>query len=112
VLADDRGHFCQPLDPEAARKIVGKTSESGLPVTVYSTIQLGGSFWISLPFGGTSRRTDFEANYQVPFALRDKDGHPVIGPDAKTMSLRIIGATAEKTVVFNLADLQGPPRPK
>ena len=112
VLADDRGHFYQPLDAEAARKIVGKTSESGLPVTVYSTIQLGGSFWISLPFGGTSRRTDFEANYQVPFALRDKDGNPVIGPDAKTMSLRIIGATAEKSVVFDLAELMQPPRRK
>jgi hypothetical protein len=112
VLADDRGHFYEPLDAEAARRIVGKESESGLPVTVYSTVQLGGSFWISLPFGGTSRRTDFEANYQVPFALRDKDGNPVIGADAKTMSLRIIGAAAEKSVVFNLADLQQPPRRK
>ena len=112
MLADDRGHFYPPLDPEAARRIVGTESESGLPFAVYSTLRLGGSFWISLPFGGTSRRTDFEANYQVPFALRDKEGNPVIGSDAKTMSLRIIGAAAEKSVVFDLAELMQPPRRK
>lgn len=104
VLADDQGHFFQPLDPEAQKRINAESKELGLPFGISTYIPLG-SFYLSLPFSLGGTRQDFEARYEPTFALRDEKGNPVLTDATKGFSLRIIGNTDEKAVEFKIEQL-------
>jgi len=110
TLADDRGKHYQPLDPEAARKIVAKSVRMGLPVPLTTYRRLGSHWWVSIPLFGPKRRQDFEATYTVVFPLKDQKGRPLFTEDTKSITLNVIGARAEKNVVFSLADLTKVPK--
>jgi hypothetical protein len=105
VLADDREHFFQPLDPEAQKRINQQNVSLGLPF--YSTgfyVPLGRLYiGIPIPLGGT--RQDFEAHYEPTFALRDAKGNPILTNKNKAFSLRIIGHRGEKSVEFDIAEM-------
>jgi len=105
VLADDKEHFFQPLDPEAAKRINQQNVTVGLPL--YSQglyIPLGRTYLnLPIPLGGT--RQDFEAHYEPTFALRDAQGNPILTEHNKSFSLRIIGHRGEKSMEFSLAEL-------
>jgi hypothetical protein len=105
TLGDDRGDHCQPLDPEAARKVVGKSVSTGLPFPVTTYQRLGRHWWVSIPIFGPGRRQDFEASYTVVFPIADEQGRPLLTDDLKTLSLEVIGARAQKSVAFRLDDL-------
>lgn len=110
TLADDRGKHYQPLDPEAARRIVAKSVRTGLPVPLRTHRRFGSHWWVSIPIFGPGRRQDFEAAYTVVFPLKDKEGRSLFTEDMKSVTLNVIGARAEKNVVFSLADLAGVPK--
>jgi hypothetical protein len=106
VLSDGKGHFYQPMDPDAKRKLEARTKRIGSPVSVTVYPHLG-SFYISIPVLTSKTRTDFVAKYDAAFSLWGTEDHrALIDSTAKVMSLRIIGARGEKQVDFQLADLQ------
>lgn len=105
TLADDQGKHYQPLDPDAAREIIAKSAHIGLPFPITTYRRLGSHWWMSIPLFGSRRRQDFEATYTVVFPLRDEKGRPLFTQGTKSITLSVIGARAEKNVVFSLADL-------
>jgi hypothetical protein len=106
ALYDGRGHYYQPVDPNAERRIGASEKQIGspVPVTVYTHVE---GFWFNLPVLGSGSRTDFVAKYDVVFPLRDpKSGDPVVSARVRSLGLRIIGARGEKEARFSLAALQ------
>ena len=106
VLSDGRGHYYQPVNPNADRRVGARQTEVGspIPVTVYGHVE---SFWFSLPVLGSSQRTDFVAKYDVAFPLRDPEtGRPLVTARVRHLGLKIIGARGEKEARLPLDALQ------
>lgn len=104
VLGDDQGHFYQPLDPEAQKQISSENKALGLPFGINTYVPIG-SWFLSLPFSLGGTRQDFEARYEPTFPLKDAKGNPIFNSTHQKFSLRVIGATDEKSVEFSIADL-------
>jgi len=106
VLSDGKGRYYQPIDPDAGRQVEGKARAVGSPIViaVYTRVK---DFFFSLPLLASRQRTDFVARYEVAFPLYDPESHrPIFDKQAKSFSLKIIGARSEKEVRFSLAALE------
>jgi outer membrane protein assembly factor BamB len=121
VLSDDRGHNW--VAEETATKSEDKSGAltiGGLPPlpsrqTATATATGNGLIgtthtWSKVTAKATSTRTDFipwsverphyRADYQVSSPLFGSDGKALIGPDVKTLTLRIITETGEMNAVY------------
>ena len=96
ILADDQGNSAEAL------RLVRRDPEEAGPAPAATAPPSGPSYRVLFAEPSTEGRPFYTRHYQAVFPLFDPDGVPLIPPDVKKITLRIITSVGEQTADFTL----------